>query len=277
VSKEVSALREAVPAMNDGKDVRSIADFLAPVQMRVIGANDDTWTRANPNWEPVLLQISNDLRKDLEPALAEQNAMNAVRWNRELAAHLPAAQINDLLAFYHSDVGRRYLAFQKRLIAVQAEGSSALVGAMASGGSDPNRVVESTSAAQLELRKTLLAQSWLLQVTHAIGGAGASSHGANPGADKSIDDMVINMVAKLRGAELDALQHQYQNDLAAFSSFQDSPMAKALLAVYGHVKEDAAAEPVKPGVSLKAVLDQSVARHTPAWKAAYEAGRIDGH
>jgi Uncharacterized protein conserved in bacteria (DUF2059) len=77
--------------------------------------------------------ISGDLKKDLEPALAEQTANNAIRWDRELAAHLSAAQIENLLAFYHSDVGRRYLAFQKRLIAVQMEGTSAFVTGVTSG------------------------------------------------------------------------------------------------------------------------------------------------
>jgi hypothetical protein len=77
----------------------------------------------------------------------------------------------------------------------------------------------------------------------------------------------------MRGTELDALLVQYQGDLAAFSTFQASPTAKALIAVYGDVARDAAAEPVKPGSDFTAALQHSVAQHTPAWKAAYEAGR----
>src|ERR1700679_401729 len=102
VNKEVVALREAVPGLNDGTDAGSVVDFFAPMQLRVIGANDPTWKRDNPNWAPVLQLISNDLKKDLGPVLAEQTANNAVRWNRELAAHLSTAQIDHLLAFYRS-------------------------------------------------------------------------------------------------------------------------------------------------------------------------------
>jgi hypothetical protein len=46
--------------------------------------------------------------------------------------------------------------------------------------------------------------------------------------------------------------------------------------VYGNVMKDAAAEPVKPGAAFMAALEHSVAQHSPAWKAAYEAGRANG-
>lgn len=106
-ANKIVALREAVPGMNDATDADSVADLFAPMQMRVIGANDDTWKRDNPNWLPVLHLIRNDLKKDIEPALTAQAAESAIRWDRELAAHLSAAQIDQLLAFYRSDIGRR--------------------------------------------------------------------------------------------------------------------------------------------------------------------------
>lgn len=277
-SKEAIALRETVPAMNDATDVNSVVEFFAPLQMRVIGGNDGIWTRANPNWSSVLHSVSNDLKKDLEPSLRVQTAQNAVRWDRELAAHLSAAQIDQLLAFYHSDVGRRYLVFQKRLIALQLQGSSAFINGMASGGMDAREVAASPpSAARLETRKKLVALSWIIQITPAMGVAGSPSRGASASDDKAIRDMMVDAVANMRGPEIDALSHQYQDDLAAFSTFQESPAAKALVDVYGNVAKDAAAEPVKPGTAFMAALQQSVAQHTPAWKAAYEAGRTNIH
>jgi hypothetical protein len=278
VSKEVIALREAVPGLNDGNDVGSVVDFFAPMQMRVIGANDPTWKRDNPNWTPVLRLISNDLKKDLGPVLAEQTASNAVRWNRELTSHLSAAQIDHLLAFYRSDVGRRYLAFQKGLMAVQTEGASAFVAGVASGGPDPKRVAESPpSAAQFEARKQLAALSWIIQVTPPMGTAVSLSQGTSAADDKAIRDIIVEALATMRGPELDVLQRQYQADLVAFSAFQESSAAKALIAVYGNVMEDAAAESVKPGAAFAAALQESITQHTPAWKAAYEAGRANGH
>jgi hypothetical protein len=270
-----NALRQFVPAMSDGADAKSVADFFAPMQMRVIGENDPTWKRDNLNWSRVLHLISNDLKKDLELSLAAQAAENAVRWNRELATHLSAAQIDELLKFYRSDTGHRYLAFQKRLMAVQVQGASALIAGMVSGGVDPKQVAESTpSAAQIETRKRLVALSWIIQVTPAMGAAVSPSHGVSASDDKAMRDMVIDAVATTRGTELDALRAQYHADLAAFATFHASSTAKALMAVYRDTAKDAAAQPVKPGTAFTAALEKSIAQHTPAWKAAYEAGRV---
>lgn len=277
-NKDVVALRESVPGLDDGTDAGSVVDFFAPMQMREIGANDPTWKRDNPNWAPVLQLISNDLKRDLGPVLAEQTANSAVRWNRELAAHLSTAQIDHLLAFYRSDVGRRYLAFQKGLLAVQTEGVSAFVAGMALAGPDPKRVAQSPpSAAQFEARKQLAALSWIIQVTPPMGTAVSLSQGTSAADDKAIRDIIVNALATMRGPKLDVLQRQYQADLVAFSAFQESSAAKALIAVCRDVMRDAAAESVKPGAAFAAALQQSIAQHTPAWKAAYEAGRGIAH
>jgi hypothetical protein len=275
LSKEVIALREAVPAMNDATDVNSVVDFFAPLQMRVIGGNDTTWKRDNPNWMPVLNMVREDLKKDLQPALAAQAADAALRWNRELAAHLSSNQIEQLLGFYRSDTGRRYLAFQKRLIAVQVDGTSAFVTAMASGGMDPKQVSESTpSAAQLDARKKVVALSWTSQVMPALGPAASPSHGASASDDKAINELMVDALVKTRGPELDALDSQYRNNFTEFATFQASPMAKALISVYGELGKDAAAEPAGPSAAFMSAIQHSLDLQTPAWKAAYEAGRV---
>lgn len=74
------------------------------------------------------------------------------------------------------------------------------------------------------------------------------------------------------GAELDALQRQYQSDFTAFSSFQESPMAKALLAVDGKIKEEAAAQGVKPNAGIMAALQQSVAHMPPRGRPRMRRG-----
>lgn len=72
VTREVMAVREAVQGMNNGTGVDSVVNLFAPMQMRVIGANDATWKRDNANWASVLQMISNDLKKDLTPARAPE-------------------------------------------------------------------------------------------------------------------------------------------------------------------------------------------------------------
>jgi hypothetical protein len=190
-------------------------------------------------------------------------------------SHRGTVQTAELLGFYRSDTGRRYQAFQKRLIAIQVNGSSAFMTGIVSGGGDPKWGNNAKpSPAQLEGRKKLIALSWVNQFTPKLGAAGNPSHGASASDDKAMNDMMIELVAKTRGPELDALRKQYRSDLAASSTFQESPAAKALIAVYGDVASDAAANLKKPGADFKAALDQSVAKHTPAWKAASRRERV---
>jgi hypothetical protein len=275
VSKSVIALREAVPGLNDAADVNSVVDILAPMQMLVIGGSDPTWKRDNPNWLPVLNAVRADLKNDLAPALDAQVSNNASRWNRALETHLSAAQIDELLHFYRSDTGRRYLAFQKRLIDIQVDGSSSFVAGLASGGMDLKQARESPpTAAQIETRKNIVQLSWLSRVTPAVGVGGSPSHGTNASGDKAINDMMIDVLVKTRGRALDVLDHEYHRDLVAFATFQDSPSARALISVYGAVAKEAAGESPDTELDFSTVLRHSVELHTPTWRAAYEAGRI---
>jgi hypothetical protein len=275
VNEEVIALREAVPGLNDAADINSVVEMFAALQMRVIGGDDSTWKRDNPNWRPVLNKVREDLKKDLRPALAAEVANTALLWNRALATHLSTSQIHALLGFYHSNTGRRYRAFEERLIAIQAEESSMYTVALASGGMDPKEVAHSPpSAAQNETRKQIVALSWADQVTPAMGPAASLSHGASASDDKAVNDMMVDLLVMARGPALDELAHQYQQDLNAFSSFHESAMAKSLISVYGEVAKESADDASRPGLVLTSALQHSVDLHTPAWKAAYEAGRI---
>ncbi len=278
VSKEVMALRETLIALNDDHDDRNINSavaMFAVLQLRVIGGNDPPWKGDNPNWTPVYNMVRDDLKHDLGPVLSARASDSGPVWDRAITAHLSTAEINGLLSFYRSDVGRRYLAFQKRLMAIQGEGASALMVGMASAGMVPGSVPESPpSHAQIDAGEKVIALSWVSQVRPALGAAGSPSHGASPSEDKSINDMMDRAVVKLRGAELDDLSRQYHRDLTAFATFQESPMAKALGTVYGTVMKEAADHPSNAGAAFTSALEHSVELHTPAWKAAYEAGRV---
>jgi hypothetical protein len=275
VSKEVIALREAVPGLNDAADVDSVVEMFAALQMRVIGGDDSTWKRNNPNWLLVMNTAREDLKKDLQPVLAAEVANTAVLWNRALSTHLSTTQIDALLGFYHSNTGRRYRAFEERLIAIQAEESSMYAIALGSGGMDPKEAAHSPpSAAQNETRRQIVALSWADLVTPAMGAAVSPSHGASVSDDKATHDMMVGLLVIARGPALDELGHQYQQDLNAFSIFNRSAMAKSLIAVYGEVAKESADDTSRPGLSFTSALQHSVDLHTPAWKAAYESARM---
>jgi hypothetical protein len=277
-SKEVIELRDTVMALTGDPDLDSTLDMLAAVQVRVVGAaNDSTWKADNPNWSAVYDIVHDDLSRDVGLLLVAQVRDTAAHWDQELPAHLTPGQIDKLVKFYRSDVGRRYVTFQKRLMAIQQEVLSRSVVGRASARSDADRVPVVPTAAQIESRKRVAALSWVYLVITEVGPTANPAHQASAADDKIIHDMMVDALATMRGPELEQLSAQYHADLPAFATFQESPLAKALILVYGFVAKDIQTDPADPGTAFAAALQRSVEQHTPEWKAAYEAERMNAH
>jgi hypothetical protein len=277
VNQDVTALRETVMALTGDPDINPTIDMLAAVQVRIVGAKDSTWKGDNPNWTQVFNIVHDDLSRDVGLLLQAQVRDTAAHWDHELPAHLTPSQIDELVNFYRSEVGLRYRAFQKQLIAVQQEVLSASVVDRAPVGADPHRVAVAATAAQVDSRKSVAALSWVYLMLTARGPSGSPSSDARANDDKPIHDMMVDALTTVRGPELDQLNAQYHADLPAFASFTESPVAKALILVYGFVAKDVQADPKAPGIAFAAALQHSIEQHTPEWKAAYEAGRVSGH
>ena len=277
VNQDVIALRETVMALTGDPDINPTIDMLAAVQVRIVGAKDSTWKGDNPNWTQVFNIVHDDLSRDVGLLLQAQVRDTAAHWDHELPAHLTPGQIDELLKFFRSERGLRYLAFQKQLIAVQQEVLSASVVDRAPVGADPHRVAVAATAAQVDSRKSVAALSWVYLMLTALGPSGSPSSDARANDDKPIHDMMVDALTTVRGPELDQLNAQYHADLPAFASFTESPVAKALILVYGFVAKDVQADPKAPGIAFAAALQHSIEQHTPEWKAAYEAGRVRAH
>src|SRR3984885_9036875 len=275
-NNEVIELRETVIALTGDPDPNSTLDMLAAVQVRVIGAKDSTWKGDNPNWSAVYSVVHDDLSRDVGLLLVAQVRDMESHWDHGLPAHLTPSQIDQLVKFYRSEVGRRYLAFQKRLMAIQQEVLSRSVVDRASAV-DPHQVSVAPTAAQIESRKRVAALSWVYLVITEVGPTANPAHQASAADDKIIHDMMVDALATMRGPELEQLSARYQADLAAFATFQGSPVAKDLILVYGFVAKNLQADPADPAIALAAALQRSVEQHKPEWKAAYEAGRAIAH
>ncbi len=272
-NSNVIALRDTVIALTGDPDINSTLDMLAAVQVRIVGGKDSTWKGDNPNWTQVFNIVHDDLSRDVGLLLQAQVRDTAAHWDHELPAHLTPGQIDELLKFFRSEVGLRYLAFQKQLIAVQQEVLSASVVDRAPAGADPHRVAVAPTTAQIDSRKSVAALSWVYLMLTALGPSGSPNRHASATDDNAVHDMMIDALATLRGPELDQLNVQYRADLPAFATFTESPVAKALTLVYGFVAKDIQADPKAPGMAFAAALQRSIEQHTPEWKAAYEAGR----
>jgi hypothetical protein len=261
VPPDVVALRNIVIALG-GDELAPALDSFAVLQLRVIGTGDETWKGSHPNWTPLFNMVRQDLRRDLEPVYQAQLPERARIWDQALASDFSSGQIDQLLDYYHSAIGQRYLAFQRRLMAIQGEAIGAVVVGMAAGGMPAGNVSAPASQSVIDDRERLLAISWMSLALSAMSDTQKDSG----------TEFITNLAAKVRGNELDELLREYRPDLQQFDTFQKSAPAKALLVVYGKAAKEEARSQTN-GDPFISALNNSVRVHSPAWKAAYLADR----
>jgi len=254
-----------------GTEENTNFDVFAVLQLRMIAPNDPDWKQSNPRWGALLKVISQDLKQDLTPALRAQAADRARDLAEGLGPRLTAADVAKLLAFYRSPLGQRYIAFQQRLAAIQAEGMTQLTVGMAGGGM--SQPIDAPSQKRLDERQRLLANSWIsLGITQAMGAVHSSAQGAGQMDQTAVMNGMLTVVAKIRGLELDALEQQYRSDLPQFDAFHRSPAVNSLLSAMGATVQELARRP-QSSDPFKLALNRSIERHSASWKASYQAGR----
>jgi hypothetical protein len=205
--------------------------------------------------------------------LPKRSMMEGHRWRSITRARLPRRR-RDILKFFHSPIGQHFVEFQKTLLPIQVQGSSAMMVGLASGGMAPGSVrVETPSPEVIAARKRLLGFSWASLITPRLGAAASPSHGKSPSEDQTINNLIVDVVAKTRGPDLDALERKFHDDFPAFSTFEQSSQAEALLAVYGDIAAESAGQPGGPGDAFVKALRRSTVEHSASWNAAYQAGR----
>lgn len=272
--QEITELRTDVLTAGGGSDESLSLDVFAALELRVIAPTDPNWKRDNPQWVALFNVVRQDLNRDLQPAMRAQETENARLQDDVLSSHLSSGEVGELLAFYRSNVGRRYLAFEQRLSSIQAKGLSQLTVGLAAGGVDPASVPhEFPSQEIVDARQRMLANSWSsLLLRGVMPKVEGTASGADP-QGKAIMESMLDVVAKTHGPELDDLRRQYGSDLTQFDAFQRSATVKSLLSAFKALGEQTAAGAAGVPDAFKAALDRSIAVHTPSWKAAYEAGR----
>lgn len=269
-SSDAVALARIVQAL--GGDAQSMSyDLFAALQMRMIAPSDPNWNRSNPRWVALFKTVRQDLRRDLEPALQVSMATGVRELAGTLESHVTPADVRELLAFYRSDKGQRYVAFQQRLGAIQTQAITQLSAALLGAGANPPPS-DAPSEDRLEARRHLLANSWTSLVAGAMSPEAGSPQSTQQPDTKTFSSAMLDVVAKTHGPEVDALEKDYAKDLPQFEAFHQSSATKSLLSAMKMGSQQARASPQSSN-PLKAALEHSVALHTPSWKSAYEAGR----
>jgi hypothetical protein len=237
----------------------STFDAMVPLLARTVAPTDSSWNPEHPRWSAVCALITKDLHQDLADAIgAEQKSMDA-KWEAALDQSLTDSDLNRLLDFYRSSLGKRYLEFQKSLDPIIASAGAAVIGSMSTArpvfkGMDS----VSPSPQTVALRQRVFRLSFSNRL--------AASALQNSQAKQAKD--TIEQTALLKhGPALDVIARHYSADLPSFDQFQQSApvnlivdAGQALVTAQGRSSE---------GNALQAVLMAEPTKHVSQWQAVY--------
>jgi hypothetical protein len=269
-SSQVVELAKTVRALGGDSQGQEF-DTFAAIQMRMIAPNDPGWNQSNPKYVALFKRVQQDLKHDTEPALQVSTAEGVRQLADTFQSNLATTDVGQLLAFYRSGRGQRYIAFQQRVSAIQAQGITQLTAGL-SGAAASATPSDVPSQELLKARRRVLDDSWMsLLIPDAMGSrSGTSGNAAQPDT-KSFFSAILDIVARTQGLQIDAIEREYAADFPGFEAFHESPAARSLLAAMrAGMQRRASAQSPDP---LQAALQHSVAEHSASWKAAYEAAR----
>jgi ankyrin repeat protein len=270
VSTDAVALRNYVLELTGNDDASALVSAQAVLQIAAIVSRSGATSRTTTEWRPLYDQIREDLLHDLTPAIKTSRDLTAPMWDQAIGAHLSVPQIQQLVRFYRSATGVRYLAFQQKLSAVQSAASAeSMLRLVSSGTASSSAAFAAPTDSAIARHKSLLAQSWsTLVASRAF--AGVADPGGVAGTQRAVDALVTS-AATTRGQDLDALEAQYSRELPEFAAFQSSTAVSELLSIYPILVKEYSGKVAAANDPYSNAVRQSVAAHTLAWNTAYQS------
>jgi hypothetical protein len=233
-------------------------DAMVPLLARTVAPGDSSWNPEHPKWIAVCALITRDLHRDLADAVgSEQKSMDA-KWEAALDQSLTDSDLNQLLDFYRSSMGKRYLKFQKSLDPIIVAGGAAFIGSMSTARPVKGMELVSPSPQTIALRQ----RAFRLAFSNCLAAPALQNSRA-----KQARDMVEQTALSTQGPALDAIARRYSADLPSFEQFQRSApvnlivgAGQTLMVTQGRSSE---------GNALQGVLMAEPTKHASQWQAVY--------
>lgn len=249
-------LRDILVMLGRPRQLDATLNIAAVREMRRISSANRS-VEESAGWRHLKDMIALDLRYDVGPVLLTRADRITNRWQQEIDSGLGTSQGAVLMAFFKSDAGQRYLAFQTRLTSIEEDGIVAFATRGAGANSRAPAQPQHASPGELRLLPALDMLQWM-----ATEGKGTI------GADK---------IAEVAGPQLDALKLEYQPDLDAFSVFQQSAAAKAIAEADRRILEELSSAASGSMEMVTTAIKQSEQAHEMQWRQAYQTIRTPPH
>ena len=267
IDPRIAEIRDAIVDLRATIE-NQMLDGLTALATKQVAQENASWNAHDPKWARVFEAIRVDLRADLAPAMADTLASVQEVWNRVLAASLSDADITQLLRFFRSDQGQRYIHFQRALDAIVNAAGSEMVMKIISAQS----VTAPTTQDKNDKRNELLGYSLSMQMGQRSNAV--SAQGAGGVSPRAVLTSIANLAVSTHGTELDAVRLQYQRDLDGFAAFNKSSLLERVLSASETATQQLSTAPGQR--MLAGAVASSLSKRMPAWRIVYESDDPQG-
>jgi hypothetical protein len=215
----------ALPPLDQSGD----ALLVARVMTRTLD-NPKRWNESSTDWGPIVEAIRIDVVA-INRRFQSQRQEAQEQREKELATYygtsIPTANLDELLAYYHSDEGRRYQAFMQAIQTVSMNAITDITGnALASGTGDLSDTSQLSAKEQSDFSRSAedrlraLRLSRIYRIQLARGDAKLAMSAGN----------LIGAIAARYGEAVDRVGRNNRPDLSAFEKFSHSATAQMEIA-----------------------------------------------
>lgn len=197
--------------------------------IRTVDPSNPNWNEQDPRWATMRQTIALDCarRRDYRIKTVEPELQRMYRdaLANSYAHHLSHRDADALIAFYATERGRRFQAFQARLTATEFAAMQKVqthrdgFGAAEAPRTPPSPATPAPDVMKRRTAVLLMSRQMLLMLQW-------QSDAARAGSDTSggaVAPIIMSMTATLEGDAIDRIQKEFARELPAFSAFLSSP------------------------------------------------------
>jgi Domain of unknown function (DUF4124) len=216
----------------------------------------------DPRWGPLSNMIQADIRSDVPQLVrafadADQSLVHA------LASQMQEADVDSLSSFFRSVTGVTYLQFQGEMRAVYGRAVRRILGYLTT-----QTPISQSSANPAVLKRRLVLVTLGVDAASLLR-AQDIAHNVGDPSPYAADGILPQQIAALEGPALDALAERYEASLAAFESFNESPITKHFYSIVGR---PIAAKRAEIEIAMREFENTEEEKYGTRWKAAYRRG-----
>ncbi|MFC5430787.1 hypothetical protein ACFPTO_18580 [Paraburkholderia denitrificans] len=202
-----------------GIGARDDIDVCVERSLREVDPGNRAWNPNDPRWDTMRSVITQDcaaqsdlIKAKVAPVLTKAY-LDALR--RSYEAHLSSTEADNLIQFYESDTGHRYVVFQERLALAGGKGAARLFSGKA--GADAQAASSDAMKARMQMLRLSTTFAMLIVATQDARRAGGDATGG------PAIGMLMSVTAANQGEMLDQIRREYSPNLHDFAAFVESP------------------------------------------------------